>query len=809
MAIMQIKDDREIGWLALSKGDHQEAINLFLKALEEEKDARSYYGLGMAYFQLGNPQKARWAFGRALEIEPDHLEAAQSLSLLDQKERQKDWPSVPQRVDFRASSHYLEIYRDGRWSKIFFKGVNIGLGLPGFFPGEFPIEKGTYLKWFEKIHELGFNSVRTYTLHPPSFYEALYHFNRSGRKLYLFQGIWVELPKDNHFYEGSYLRGIREAIRNAVDAIHGNATLSERPGHASGHYRYDLSSETVAFLFGREWEPCAVKGFNESKARQLKAYRGNFLGIEEGTPFEVWITELLDYIQRYEDEHYRLTHPVSVINWPTLDPLVHPMESTYEANMEFQGIKISRTVCQENEDEETLDLAKIKTLRGSGFFATYHVYPYYPDFMVNEYLEAENPYSAYLFQLKGHHGTQPILIGEFGVPSSREIAHWHHRGWHQGGHSEVRQGEINGLLIQAIQRAKMAGGLLFSWFDEWFKKNWLFLPHYQPSDRKSLWYNLQDAEENYGLLATYPGYPRKKVQLAGRMEDWKGGSLLYEKKDDRMAFSFQDGFDGARCFKRLWVQHDEGFLYLLIETKGVIDFGHAHFLIGLDPVSPEKGEFKLPFQTKAILPIGLKFLIHLTGKTKSRILICKDYDKYLNQDRGEIRPKESNQGEWVMMLYKSNIRRISKDGKRFFPSRVHVMSYLRHGSLDPTHPEFDSLADFYTSGRYIEIRLPWSLLLFTDPSSKRVLWKDKDQKVKKSEGIRVLAFSYRPQVGTFLAKPTGQKNNLTDSLPERLRVEDIKKYTWEEWQIPTYHTYLKAGYAIYQKILTGIPESIE
>ncbi len=806
---MKIEDVGEVGWLALSKGDYQEAIHLFLKGLEKRKEARSYQGLGMAYFHLGNPQKARWAFGRALDIEPDHLETVQALSLLRQREEQREPSPLAKQVNFRVSSHSLEIFRDRRWTPFFFKGVNIGLGLPGYFPGEFPIEKGTYLKWFEKIHELGANSIRTYTLHPPSFYEALYQFNRPDRTLYLFQGIWVELPKDHHFYEGSYLRGVRETIRNTVDAIHGNAHLSERPGQASGHYRYDLSPMTVAFLFGREWEPCAVKGFNGLNSGQLKDYRGNFLGIEQGTPFEVWITEALDYLQSYEEERYRLVHPVSVINWPTLDPLSHPMESTYEANMEFQGINIHRTVCQENEDEETLDLAKIKTLRGNGCFATYHVYPYYPDFMVNEYLEAENPFLAYLLQLKKHHGHQPVLIGEFGLPSSREIAHWHHRGWHQGGHSEARQGEINGLLIQAIHRAKMAGGLLFSWFDEWFKKNWLFLPYYFPPDRKPLWYSIQDAEENYGLLATYPGYPRKKVQLAGRWEDWKEGTLLYEKKDDRMVFPFQDGFDETRCLKRLWVQHDEGFLYLRIETKGIIDFSHAHYLIGLDPVSPEQGEFTLPFQTLVTLPIGLKFLIHLAGKTKSRILVCKDYDKYLNQDRGEIRPLESNQGEWVMMLYKSNIRRISKDGKRFFPSRVHCMSCLRYGSLDPNHSAYDSLADFYFNGRFIELRLPWSLLLFTDPSSKRVLWRDQDHAARKSEGIHVLAFSYRPEKGRLSATPTGRKDNLTDSLPETLRSGDIKKYDWEEWQVPTYHTYLKAGYATYQKILAGIPESFE
>lgn len=805
---MKTKYD-EVGFLALQNGDYQEAINLFKRSLENGRRAETYYGLGIAYLQLENRQKARWAFHKALEIDPDHPSASRSLERLHQIEEQKAEAVLSKQVNFRVRSDFIEVFKEGKWEKFFFKGMNIGLGLPGYFPGEYPIEKGTYLKWFEKIYELGVNSVRIYTVHPPSFYEALHHFNRSHRPLYLFQGIWVELPEKGDFYESSYLKEIQESIRHAIDAIHGALSLPEKRGRPSGDYRYDVSSFTIGFLFGREWESCAVKKFNEMRQRTPKDYHGNFLSIEQGTPFEVWITEIADYVQRYEEERYCLSHPVSVVNWVTLDPLVHPMESTYEENLEFQGIKVNRALCHENEDEECLDLKKIKTLKGAGFFSTYHVYPYYPDFMVNEYLDEKHPFLAYLQQLKTHHGNQPILIAEFGVPSSREIAHWHHRGWHQGAHSEGRQGEIDGILMQAIYQAKMAGGILFSWFDEWFKKNWLFLPYYHPPDRKPCWYNLQDAEENYGLLSTYPNYPGKKVRLAGKKEDWTGATLLYEKRVNKMVFQFEDGFDEARYLKRAMAQHDEGFFYLFIETKGPIDFTKAHYLVGLDTVSPNQGEFQLPLNTRVTLPVGIKFLIHLAGKTKSRILICKDYDKYLNEGREEIVPYESNQGEWVVMLHKSNARRVSKDGKTYFPSRVHFTSNLRHGSLDPKHPAYDSLADFYSVDNGIEIRLPWSLLQFTDPSSRKVWWRDRQSTSKKTDGIHVLVFSYRPEGSHPFAQKTGQKTNLTDSLPEKLTREETRRYTWDEWQMPTYHTTLKQAYYQYQKYLLNIPEKIE
>jgi len=355
----------------------------------------------------------------------------------------------------------------------------------------------------------------------------------------------------------------------------------------------------------------------------------------------------------------------------------------------------------------------------------------------------------------------------------------------------------------------MAGGILVSWFYEWFKKNWLFLPYYHPPNRKPLWFNIQDAEENYGLLGAYPGYPRKKVRLIGSEEDWKEGTLLYEKSEDRMVFQFNDGFDETRLLKRVRVQHDEGFLYLLIETKGRIDFSKAHYLIGLDTLSPERGEFRLPLNTNVTLPIGIEFLIHLAGKERSRILICKDYDKYLNSERGEIRPLVADQGEWVLIQHRSNIRRLSKDGKRFFPSRVHCLSRLRYGSLDPKHPSYDSLADFYFIDNRMEIRIPWSFLQFTDPSSRGVLWKEKNQWWRKTDGIHLLLFSYRPERDRLVAKKTGLPVNITDSFPSTLKREEIRKYSWQEWETPVYHTYLKESYFLYQKALRNIPERIE
>lgn len=798
-------DYEKLGFLAIEHGDYQEACNIFRRAFEGGKTARSFFGFGVSNYHLGDFPTARWAFYKSMELQPDNKPAEKYISEIEKLTTKK--PPAVRKAVFRVAANYLEVYTH-RWSRFFVKGVNIGLGLPGYFPGEYPIKKGTYLSWFRQSADLGFNSVRIYTLHPPAFYQALYEYNKSSDKqIYLFQGIWTELPEHDDYNAKRYDAYVKENIRSAVNAVYGNITLPERPGYAHGSYIYDVSPYCAAFIFGREWESCSVRGFNEMHGRKTGDYTGSFISLHGGTPFERWIAKMCDFMQDYEYGQYGLTRPVSVNSWPTLDPLIHESESNYEDELLVQGIRARKDICSENEDMESLDTAKIRIEKGAGFFPSYHVYPYYPDFMNHDYLDHDNTYLAYLRALKKHHEGQAVLIAEFGVPSSREVTHWHRDGWHHGGHNSASQAEVNGIQMKSITEAGMAGGIVFSLFDEWFKRNWMFFPYELPPERNPFWFNFQDAEQNYGLLAMYPGYPHKKVSLSGTLQEWSEASIIYKKENEKMFFRFNDGHDPSRDLQTLLMQHDEGFLYLFISTKGEVDFRHAHYLIGLDTCSPAAGEFLFPCATECKSPVGLKFLIHLAGRDKGRILVCSSYDKYLNADTRKIRPEKSDQGAWVIMKNKSNSRRISKNGKKYYPSHVYSMSNLRHGSLDSTNVDFDSLADFFVTGNRIEIRIPWGLINFTDPSSRTVLWMDRDGPTRKTDGIRPVALSYKPSERNVSARKTGLEHNITDSLPVHLRLEDVRTFSWKEWDVPVYHTYLKEPADAYKKVLADIPGS--
>ncbi len=155
-------NNEKLGFLALNRGDYQEAINIFRRSFEQRKTVKGFLGFGIANFNLSDFQTARWAFYKVLALEPDNKEANNYIESIKKSNSHKPLPK--RQSLFRAANDYLEIY-NGKWSRFFIKSINLGLGLPGYYPGEYPVKKGTYKKWFEQISELGINAIRTYTVH--------------------------------------------------------------------------------------------------------------------------------------------------------------------------------------------------------------------------------------------------------------------------------------------------------------------------------------------------------------------------------------------------------------------------------------------------------------------------------------------------------------------------------------------------------------------------------------------------------------------------------------------------------------------
>ncbi|MGH9493230.1 MAG: tetratricopeptide repeat protein, partial [Terriglobales bacterium] len=387
------------------------------------------------------------------------------------------------------------------WEKFYVLGVNLGPAAPGYFPGQPPFQGHYYTEWLRDAEQAHANVIRAYTLLPPAFYRAYRHHVQGGGKIRLYQQIWVGDPPGKDLYEPKFVEETRREIRYVVDAMHGRGDIPPKYARGSGVYENNIAEHVGALLLGRELEASVVLRTNQLNSGKDR-FDGKYIAVSGGTPTEVWFAEMLEFLVGYETDTYNWQHPVAIVNWPPLDPLHHPTEASMAEEVRIRvrrGEALAPAKELEDDNDTTsIDEAKFHAQPAyqAGLFASYHVYPYYPDFLLldpgySSYRDKHGPcnYAGYLTDLKAHTRGIPLLVGDFGVPTIRGIAHLQRQGIHHGGMSEEEQGKEGVRLLEDIQETGCAGGLLFALFDEWFKVNWLVMRQEEPRDRDPLWHN--------------------------------------------------------------------------------------------------------------------------------------------------------------------------------------------------------------------------------------------------------------------------------------------------------------------------------
>jgi len=672
----------------------------------------------------------------------------------------------------RVEGENLLCYAEGKWQKHFWYGVNLGATTPGHSPGELSPNYDDYLRWFSDMESLGVDLVRIYTILPPDFYRALaYHNESAKRKLWFIQGIWPpeeELIKKQDAYHDSITTQFNEEISLAVRAVYGRGEISPRQGHACGSYTVNTAPYLLAWMVGSEWDPFMVQATNE-KNRARNNFRGKyFVAGSQAGAFDAWLAAALENLAVAEAET-GWQHPVTFVNWVTTDPLQHTDEPF------------------PREDLVSVDPTHIvpTKLWQAGYFASYHVYPYYPDSLVyqqdyRQYINKDGvsePYEGYVRQLKDYHRGMPLVVAEFGVPSSRGMAHRGTLGRNQGMHTEKEQGDMDVSMFRAIKDAGAAGAILFSWQDEWFKFTWNTLDLEIPGERRPMWLNKLTNEENFGLIAVEPG-ARTKVFLDGDTGDWD----IIDKPETVI---LEDGKT------KLMVSHDEAYLYLALQATNGDNWRDKEIYLGFDTVP---GGNMHVAGTSITFSQGTEFLLHLKVPGLSGLEVASAYDQhtylygYLNkmirwdstwarEDNGVFLP-------WKLSLSKGLYLPASK---RKIPFDEITVGKLISGNTNPEAKDFNSLADYYADGKVLEVRLPWMMLGFTDPSTHQV-W----------------AYPYRKQLKGMSSVSSPGINIFCISqgdIQNEVKLKPALFYNWDNWDEPSYHERRKVSFYVLQNYL--------
>lgn len=712
-------------------------------------------------------------------------------------------PDRPVTTFMTTDSDTIYMERDGQAVPFEIRGVNMGVGLPGEWATDYAIDQETYLRWFGWIQEMGANTIRVYTILHDDFYNAFYEYNTQREEageepLWLIHGVWInDYVQNSHrdAYDEDFLQTFLDDCRTVVDILHGNKNLSLGYGLGSGSYRKDVSPWVIGYILGVEWEDVTV-AYTDHKYPERNSYQGTYLyTTADASPFEAMLCQVGDQIIEYESNRYKQQRLIAFSNWPTTDPFSYP-----EVITKF-FMKCA-----------TVDVEHIQASDAflSGLFASYHVYPYYPDYlnyMLNPpdmegseslwldaqiaagsqdmgvpietylpggqqctYLDSSgqpNTYYTYLKALTNYH-TIPVVISEYGVSTGRGMAQRdYNTGRNQGHMSEQEQGQAVIDCYEDIMAAGCAGSCVFSWQDEWFKRTWNTM-HAVDLDNTPYWSDYQTNEQYFGLLAFDPGEEESVCYVDGDTSEWTDADLVFS--------------DGPFS---LSMKYDEKFLYFLIEKEGFSP-GTDTLYLPIDTTPKTGSTYCQNHDLSFARPCD--FLIVIDGVDNSRVLVqeryevlramflheTEDRDPYLDPvdvDTPVFKPIELMLQTATPLL----------TGNWQASAETYETGKLTYGNANPEAEDFNSLADFIFSGDCVELKLPWQLLNFANPSE------------------MMIHDDYYEHYGVEYIQIDEMYVGLTDSAHTEYRVS-MEPFALEGWgKTVTYHERLKESYYMIQE----------
>jgi hypothetical protein len=596
------------------------------------------------------------------------------------------WAPAPREADglrMIASSdgQEFELHTAGG-DRTFLPGVDLGETTPGHRPGEGAISAAQYRAWFAAMSWLGLRAVRVYEIHPPAFYEQLAAWNEANpeRPLYLVQG--VRLPGETYvqkrnLFDKAFTNAFRGELAAASRAVAGKLSRTTLPGRVGGAWTADVTPWLAGWIIGAEIDPRAAAASDRRNAKAPRVAGKYFRNTARSTPTERWLAARMNDLAGYVAGR-GVSQPIAFVNWPTTDPLRHPREPLPQEDR--LGIDANHVLPTANWP--------------AGTFASYHAYPFYPDFLRHEpdlagyeYEGRQDPYAGYLANLRRHHAAMPTLVTEFGVPSSLGSAHNAPLGRSQGDHSEREAMRINAELLRMIHGQGLGAGFVAGWMDEWYRSTWNTAAHQDPA-RRQLWHDPLTNEQHFGLLAM----------------DAQGAPDAGE----------QQLLDGdAWPAREVTAQVDEEYLHLRIRLAGSAP---GSLMTGFDVLPGVTGE---PMPGSGDRRPDAVLALNLVGHT-GQAYVRDQLDPMKVDFAVPATERGPAPAGWKPFeLVVNRALALPRTGVKL-PVELQNVGRLRHGSWDTEDEQADSRALWEVDGENLSLRVPWAMLGFADPSARRV-----------------------------------------------------------------------------------------
>lgn len=302
------------------------------------------------------------------------------------------------------------------------------------------------------------------------------------------------------------------------------------------------------------------------------------------------------------------------------------------------------------------------------------------------------------------------------------------------GTTEKDQGLKTIELLKKISDADVIGTVVFDLNDDWSAFSEAMYPFTVPSQNNYLWQNVADPAQTSGFIAISPKTPK---QTGINISD-----------DDRV--------------QMMSLSANEGYFYITLQLLTDIDHTTEKFVVGIDTYQRNDGEYYyLSGYTPTSLS-GMEFIIDFNSKQEAGLYVTKSY----NRSNGGYKTKESYTGGYDLV------------------------SKLNYGGFSSGDNQF------YQTGSTIYIRIPWSWLNLTDPSSKIVL------NDTGALGNQAKTVSTNGAIVSVLIADKATKDQLY-LFPESKNDPSYKTFKWEAWEKCEYSFREKEGYNLLAKFFSS------
>lgn len=303
------------------------------------------------------------------------------------------------------------------------------------------------------------------------------------------------------------------------------------------------------------------------------------------------------------------------------------------------------------------------------------------------------------------------------------------------GLSEQEQGNGIVRMLKAIRQEGFLGGFISDLNDSWSGCSEELLPYTVSLKNNPLWHNMLDPAQTAGVLA------------------------MEAREPDKIGMELND----SGAMKQVQFFANEEYLYLTIQLDKEVDYDAQQMFVGLDTYQRNDGEYLYDKAYFANSLSGMEYVVKFESKNTAALYVTSSY----NRNTGHLSSKEGYDADWDLV------------------------TQLSYGNFTSSNTHF------YMTGTTVRIRLPWSMLNFTDPSQKLVVNDDGPLEEAQVRTTSTNGVMFSLFIGDKLTGDTAY------IFPAQKQSTGYKNFSWDDWETVDYTLRRKESFQIIQQYFTG------